>query len=260
MLQGQGAVRSADNSTQPLAPYFLAVVPHGVAHALEPSGTVVSERRIDAPPEGPPVYRIVAGSAEDAELIIACGIVSVRYGQSVGLFDHLREVLAADLSDTPQVRVTFESILSEQSRPGPGGQAMTAALMTECLVCLFRQLAKDRDSTLPWLMALEDQRLARAIDRILQEPGAKHSVDSLADAASMSRSAFAEHFSAAFGRSPMNLVNHVRMQRAARLLGQSSALSIDQVAARVGFSSRSHFSRAFKKHFGLSPYAYRASQ
>jgi AraC-like DNA-binding protein len=82
-------------------------------------------------------------------------------------------------------------------------------------------------------------------------------VESLAEAASMSRSAFADRFAAAFDRTPMSLVNHVRMQRAAHLLQQSDALSIDEIADRVGFSSRSHFSRAFKKHTGAAPAEFR---
>ena len=81
-------------------------------------------------------------------------------------------------------------------------------------------------------------------------------MDSLGEVASMSRSAFAEKFTAAFGRSPMSFVHHVRMQRAAQLL-QQPALSIDEVADRVGFASRSHFSRAFKKPSGVSPAEFR---
>jgi AraC-like DNA-binding protein len=72
----------------------------------------------------------------------------------------------------------------------------------------------------------------------------------------MSRSAFSSHFHDAFSRSPMALVNHVRLEKAAKMLsaGQSS---IEQIANRVGFSSRSHFSRAFKKHTGVSPAVYK---
>ena len=258
VLQGHGAVRGPDNDPHSLAPLWLAVVPHGAAHALESGTNVQNERRIDTPPEGPPVHRIIAGSSEAPELIVACGMVSANYGEALGLFDHLHEVLAVDLSGTPQVGAAFQGILAEQSAPAPGGSTMTGALMTQCLVHLFRRLAGAGNRSLPWLTALQDPRLARAIDKILDDPAADHTVSSLAETASMSRSTFAEHFAAAFERSPMSLVHYVRMQRATRLLREGT-LTIDQVARRVGFSSRSHFSRAFKKHTGTSPITYRDS-
>lgn len=254
VVKGDGAVRGPRNDAHPIGTLSLAIVPTGIRHALEAGGRVESELRVDAPPAGPPVHRIVAGSQENPYLVIACGIVRVRYGQALGLFDHLREVLSVDLSGTPSVKSAFESILDEQSHPAPGGGAMTAALMTECMVHLLRQLATT--GPLPWLSALQDKRLERAVDAILENPGAHHTVDSLADAAAMSRSVFSERFGAAFGRSPMALLNHVRMQRAAGLL-REGRLSIDEIARRVGFSSRSHFSSAFKKHHGSSPIAFR---
>jgi AraC-like DNA-binding protein len=258
ILKGSGVI-DANRNLYPIEPHYLAVVPRGVVHALQPGGEVESEHRIDASPQGKPVHRIVAGPSEEHDLIVACGVVSVRYGQSLGLFDHLREVLVVDLSGTPQVSTAFQGILAEQTQPGPASEAMTAALMTECLVCMFRELTRNRDSSLPWLIALEDERLGRAIDRVLENPGADHTVELLAETAAMSRSAFAERFNTAFGLTPMGLVHHIRMQRACQLLRESRC-SIDEVADRVGFSSRSHFSRAFKKHSGIPPAVYRGRQ
>ena len=260
VLKGHGAVRFADSKSHPIGEYWLAVVPAGSKHALESSGELQHERRIDAPSEGAHFPTLVAGSSEDPEMVVACGLVKVRYGPSLGLFDHLHEGLTVDLSGFPQVLTAFQGILAEQSNPGPGSEAMTAALMNQCLVHLLRSIGAGQDCPLPWLAALEDQRLARAIDRILEAPGDDHSVDSLAEIASMSRSAFAERFVAAFGRTPMSLVHHVRMQSATQLLGMGDSLSVDEVARRVGFSSRSHFSRAFKKHCGVSPAEYRAGR
>jgi len=191
-------------------------------------------------------------------MTVACGLLRVGYGGSLGLFDHLREILAVDLSDLPLVEAAFREILKEQSHPTPGTETLTAALMRQCLVHLFRKLGADNESSLPWLAAFEDPRLACVLDGILDRPGADHTVDSLAETASMSRSAFAEHFSEAFGRPPMGFVNQMRMQLAKRLLQQQgSTLSVDEIATRVGFSSRSHFSRAFKKHYGVSPAEYK---
>ena len=69
----------------------------------------------------------------------------------------------------------------------------------------------------------------------------------------MSRSSFAQQFHAAFGVPPVKFLHDVRLRRAAEMFQRSPELAIDQVAGRVGFTSRSHFSREFKKRFGTSP-------
>ncbi|MCZ6750246.1 MAG: AraC family transcriptional regulator [Acidobacteria bacterium] len=256
--KGNGVVHGPQGAVIPIAPSWLVVVPQGVPHSLESIAKESRGRKADAPPECiPSIRRIVVGSDRKADLVFACGTVRVRYGDSMNLFTHLREIVAVDFSDVPAVTSAFQGILAEQSDPGPGSEAMTAALMSQCLVHLLRHLAKGDDCPLPWLPALDDPRLARAIDRILQDPAQDHTVESLAVAASMSRSAFAERFSSAFGKSPMSLVHNVRMKRAAQLLRQGM-LSTEEVADHVGFSSRSYFSHAFKKHSGVSPAKFRA--
>jgi len=252
VLRGRGAIRDAQGGQHRIAASCLAVVPCGAAHALEGGAAIREERRVNAAPSGPPARRIVAGSPSSSDLVVACGLIHAQYRQSLGLFDHLRHVMVADLSAVPQVRGVFEEILREQTEDPPATAVMTGSLMTQCLVHMLRHLLAQGQHDLPWLKVLEDPQLAPAIDLILDHPGFDHSVTSLAEAARMSRSAFAQRFAAAFGRPPMNLVHHVRMQRAAELL-QYGALSIDQVAGHIGFASRSHFSRAFKRHTGLPP-------
>lgn len=259
VLQGNGVVLGPHDDRHPLGPGSFAIIPRGALHSLETDAPVEHEENLPEPCTGALLPELIAGTADSPSLVVACGLIKVLYSDSLGLFEHLHEVLAVDMSDTPAVGAAFRTLLDEQSRevPQPGSGALTAALMSQCLVQLFRRLSGDDGDQIPWLRALTDPRLARALDRILKDPAADHTVESLAEEASMSRSAFAEHFAAAFGRPPMNLVHHVRMQRAAQLLGQRDGLSVDEVADRVGFSSRSHFSRAFKKHTGKSPAEFR---
>lgn len=257
VLQGQGMLYGPRGEPHPFAPLHLGIVPQGAKHVLETNGAISDVLRIDAPPTGQQVCQIVAGTADEAAVVVGCGIVSVRYGPSLDLFDHLHDVLAVDLSGVPEALTAFQGVLAEQARAIAGSTAMTAALMTQCLVHIFRRLPSEGEAALPWLVALQDARLGRVIDAILDDPGADYTVESMADIAAMSRSAFAEHFADAFGRSPMNFVNHVRMQRAAEMLAVGTS-SIDEIARRVGYSSRSHFSRAFKDHSGLPPNAFRA--
>jgi AraC-like DNA-binding protein len=255
VLAGSGWLRSGNGTAHPLKPCSLAVVPREASHALEPEGEAGMECAVDPDLAAPPV--ISTRSSESPEMIVACGWVKVRYGSALGLFDKLDEVVVADLSDIPQVRVAFEAILAEQSDGAPGSEAMKAALMNQCIVHLLRRLCEGGTCSLPWLAALEDERLARALDRILRDPADPHTVESLAKEASMSRSAFAQMFARAFGVPPMGMVRRIRMERALGLLERGDGMPMEAVARRVGFSSRSHFSRAFKRHFGVSPVAWR---
>ena len=70
---------------------------------------------------------------------------------------------------------------------------------------------------------MEDDRLGRVLDRIFEDLAGDHTVESLADVAGMSRSAFSESFTEAFGRPPMTFLHQLRMQRAANLLTQASS-------------------------------------
>ena len=245
VLRGEGAIIGRTDQPQPLTASWFVVVPPGAKHALQASGQIEHERRIDPPPDGSPVCRLIGGSQTDTSFVVACGLVKVRYGPSLDLFYHLKDVLPADLSSVPLVSAAFNGILAEQAGLDPGSTTMTTALMTQCLVHFFRQVGSS--GSLPWLDALDDPRLGRVIDRILEDPSADLTVESLAETASMSRSTFAERFAGAFGKSPMALVQHVRMQHAAHLLRQDGTSSIEQVAARSGYSSRSHFSAAFSQ-------------
>ena len=76
----------------------------------------------------------------------------------------------------------------------------------------------------------------------------------------MSRSQFAERFHAAFGCSPVAFLHDVRMRQAAGLLRQRKDLPIDQISNRVGFTSRSYFSRSFKNMFGMAPADFRRAE
>lgn len=280
VLRGSGTIRGPHGETRRVVPGSLVIVPRGAEHDLESEGeprhdlVVPGPRGAQSDPEadsaeqaqpfipvpagGEVAPRIIAGSVESTDLIIACGLVRVYYGPSLGLFDRLPELLLVDPSDSMQLMPAFEGILEEQAQADPGTDAVTSALMTQCLVRVLRKICQESDCPLPWLAAVEDARLARALDVILRDIGANHSVELLADAAAMSRSSFSEKFTAAFGVPPMSLVHHIRMQRAARLLRQGGQ-SIDEVADRVGFSSRSHFSRAFKAHTGHAPAAFRTA-
>jgi AraC-like DNA-binding protein len=254
--KGEGWLSCGDGTHKSIGPNWVIVIPMGLVHSLETDEEYDHELTIDCSPSGPPVHYIVAGDEGPLEMRIGCGTLNVRYGEALGLFDHLTEMLVVDLSEVSEVPTLFKMLLNEQAHDAPGMPVLQGAIMTQLLVYLLRALAEQSESSLAWLNALKDPRLARAIDHVLEDPGAMHSVESLADIACMSRSAFAKQFHEAFSESPMSLVNHVRLERAAKMIATGHS-SIEQIGKRVGFSSRSHFSQAFKKHMGVSPASYK---
>jgi AraC-like DNA-binding protein len=256
IVQGQGWVLAPGLPRSQISPNFLIVIPHGAVHSLEAGPDVSEELKIDCAPSGPPVHHIQAGDGSDLELVVGCGTLKVNYGEAFGLFDHLRQTLVVDLSGVPEVPILYQGLLAEQASGQPGGPVLRGAIMTQLLVHMFRKLHEENASPLAWLNALDDPRLGSALDAIMDDPGAQHTVDSLADVAHMSRSAFAKAFQEAFHDSPINLLKHVRMERATKLLN-AGKLPVERIAAKLGYSSRSHFSHAFKKHTGKSPAEFR---
>lgn len=255
-LQGEGTLRLGSGEVYALSPNSLAVIPPGLIHSVECGSDVRNESVVDGQGDVPPICDLVAGPEEDSRLKIACGRVQVSYAGSLGLFDLLQEPLVLDFSDSPTMRATFEALVQEPRTDVPGRVAMMSALMNQCLILIFRRLGQHPDCKLPWLSALDDARLARVMEAILEHPEHPHSLDSLGTLANMSRSVFAKRFHECFGRPPMDFVREARLRRGAHLLHRSD-LSVDDVANRVGFSSRSHFSRAFRDYFGHSPASFR---
>jgi len=72
----------------------------------------------------------------------------------------------------------------------------------------------------------------------------------------MSRSAFAREFKGELDLTPMEFVARVRLNLAHRLL-RSTGIRVEGIATTVGFSSRSHFSRLFREHYGIDPSSFR---
>lgn len=58
------------------------------------------------------------------------------------------------------------------------------------------------------------------------------------------------------GLSPMRLVNLLRLERASQLLSGAPHMPVQEVAACCGFANFAHFSRSFKKLYGLAPREY----
>lgn len=80
---------------------------------------------------------------------------------------------------------------------------------------------------------------------------AKYSVKALARNCGVSVRALGMFFLAVMHESPRCWLRRIRMERAVELLGDGS--NVSETAHCLGYQDRSHFSREFKKHYGLAP-------
>ncbi|MFD5226039.1 helix-turn-helix transcriptional regulator [Microbacterium sp. NPDC058342] len=107
-----------------------------------------------------------------------------------------------------------------------------------------------------WPSRSRDPFLDRVADAIADDPGREWTVEQMASASALSRSVFTERFRRAFGVSPAQYVAEVRMRAARALLVDGRGVS--EVSRELGYSSDEGFSRAFRRHTGLTPSAWRA--
>ena len=106
-----------------------------------------------------------------------------------------------------------------------------------------------------WLRTIFDPQMGAALSAIHDRVNTPWTVESLAEAAGMSRSAFAARFKELLGQTPLEYVTEWRMQKAMQLLQQRDKKLID-VARLVGYESDAAFSKAFKRVVGANPGEY----
>lgn len=195
---------------------------------------------------------------KSGNLRLLCGSITARSSGAFGLLGRVIEPISGDLSDAPIVRQAFAAMLDEINSPRLGTRAVVDTLMKICLVKTMQSYLDTPGERDLLLASLRAPHIQKVIAEVLAKPEAEYDVQSLANIAGMSRSAFAREFLKIHGMTPMRFVTTVRLNRAAELL-RSTEMPIKLIAGTVGFSSRSHFSRAFRDAFGIDPQKFRTA-
>jgi AraC family transcriptional regulator len=100
-------------------------------------------------------------------------------------------------------------------------------------------------------------RINRVIDYIGSNLHKPLDLEKLAGVAAFSPFHFHRIFRAMVGEGISEYINRLRLERAASRVRIQPEVSITEIALDCGFSSSSHFARAFKRHFGVSATRYR---
>ena len=101
-----------------------------------------------------------------------------------------------------------------------------------------------------------DPRIAVARDFLHANVESPALLADVARVAGLSRARLCALFKEHLGGSPMAYLERLRLEQAARLLVFSSD-DIAAIAERLGYSERGYFEKRFKRHWGMTPKAYR---
>jgi AraC-like DNA-binding protein len=148
---------------------------------------------------------------------------------------------------------TLGYLVAEVAAMQPGSQVMLARLAELLYVEVLRRYAHHLPvGQTGWLAGLNDPQVGRALRLLHSDPAHTWTVEALARAAGLSRSALALRFAELIGESPMHYLTAWRMHLARQIL-QENRYTIPEVAERVGYNSEAAFNRAFKRYAGVPP-------
>lgn len=155
-------------------------------------------------------------------------------------------------SETQNVLNRIVQIYAENH---PDRSAMVALAVSELTIRLLHQQTRE------FILAFSNKEpdhngLNAAINYIELHLHESLNIDELARIACMSRTKFFHEFKQHLGCSPIAYQSQTRLKHAAMLLKKGQ--QVTQVCFTLGFTNTSHFSRCFKKFYGLSPRQYKA--
>jgi AraC-like DNA-binding protein len=263
-LSGHGRMVLEGHPPIELSPHTLVITPPNqyfhVEVPTEDPGRKVSnevEGRWKSFPDGA-IRRFVAGE-DGPRLMLICGYFEASYGACVSLFSTLNAPIVEQFDSAQHIDHTLRLVLQELMDQEVGTGAMTATLLKLVLIALLRRSLTSINLWVERFSLLGDVYIARAFSHMAANPGAPHSVSSLARTACLSRSSFMARFTKIIGMPPMTVLRGLRMRQAALML-TTNELSIDHIARSVGYTSRSSFLRAFHDAYGNYPTEYRAQR
>jgi AraC-like DNA-binding protein len=195
----------------------------------------------------------------DAPVRLLCGYLEF----AAASFQPLREALPTLLhvrtktDDLAWLGATIAQIVAEVDRPRAGGLSVLERL-TELT---FIEVLREHVSSTPaggrgWLAAMTDPALARCLALIHADPARDWSLDALATAGALSRSALTERFESVLATSPMRYVRDWRLCLAGVALS-TTGRAIAAIADEAGYGSEAAFNRAFTRAQGMPPAAWR---
>lgn len=215
----------------------------------------------------------------DARIVISTvtrynGVLAVTPGESFLLLgthfdleggaDFLLDVLPPVVLITgdqqcASMRWSVQRLLSEMRQPQVGGTLIAQQVAYTLLIDALRQHQEQSEHGPGWFAALAEPPIRAALGCMHEQPAHAWTLAELARAAGLSRTALALRFRRVVGETPIAYLTRWRMTLAAHKLSDKRQ-SLMSVALQVGYQSQSAFCAAFKRHAGVSPKRFVATE
>ena len=151
---------------------------------------------------------------------------------------------------------------SENSVDKQGRYHMMKAYLMQLLVLLIREHAEPIKSYQSY--SFETINKKYVVEQILNyfedHYSEKVSLDRIAENMYLSPFYISKIFKSETGDTPIRHLINIRLEKAREILLEENERSIQEVAACVGYDDAYHFSKLYKKHFGISPSQTRKNQ
>jgi len=183
----------------------------------------------------------------------ATGLVCGYFAHQHPIFDKLLAQLPDFIivrSQPGSMSAQVIGLLLQESNTSGQTNNLLLNRLSDCLLYLL--LREHVESSKGIFSALIHPKLSKSFDLIHGLMDQPLSVDELASAAGMSRSAFSALFKSVVGQSPIEYLTQWRMTEAYRWLADDR-ISTMAAALRSGYESEASFSKAFKRVMGFGP-------
>lgn len=257
---GEGAayVKIEGGSDIELGPGDIVVFPQGSSHLLRgsPTSKVV------------PLSHFIQDSqtrssnAANATTLL-CGSFGIARYMNMPAIKSLPSVMHLKVPDDGSNTAfvdTLKQLCNEVEHAEMGSEMVVRHLLSTLFIYILRQWSETQPNLAnTWFSSLQNQHVAKALERIHKQPAENWTIDTLAQVAGLSRSLFAKQFQESVGESPYLYLTRWRIGIAAQLLSQTD-ISVGEVAKKTGYNSGYSFVRAFKQVLGKTPKQHRTSR
>lgn len=210
-------------------------------------------------PHTVPTQWRVAGSYDILHLALAPAYLTMVALQAFDIDPAKVELIERVTIRDPLILQIGLAFHTELLSSGLAGHLYVESLTNTLAIHLLRQHAVFPQHTSASIGKLDATRLRQVVDYIDAYLAHDLSLPTIAAVANLSPYHFSRMFKHTMGQSLHQYVIAQRIRTAQRLI-ETSALSLAQIAARVGFADQSHLTRHFKRVYGVPPATFAAQR